>query len=187
MNVVTHFLIGWNAGLRLGRTARATALIAAVSVIPDIDGLGAVVDVIRGGEAEMFLEYHHKFGHCALFGLLMLPLIYLLGKRSLKLALSGFLIFHLHLLCDIVGARGPDGYQWPLYYFWPFSDVGITWSGQWQINAWPNILLTCLLIVDFLRQSAKKGFTPFCFVSRGAESVLVETLQRRLGGPDEQK
>ncbi len=185
MNIITHFFIGWNTGLRYSRQMRDTVLLTAASVIPDIDGLGAVIDLARGGEAEFFSAYHHKFGHCGLFCLLLIPLIYWFSRRSWRLVAWFTAIFHLHLLCDVIGARGPDGYQWPVYYLWPFSDNGIIWSGQWHINAWPNMLLTFLLIMDFLRQSAQVGFTPLCIVSRGADRVLVTTLQKRFGGKNE--
>ncbi len=186
MNIITHFFIGWNIGVRLSHQARDVALITAASVIPDVDGLGALIDVINGGEARFFSEYHHKFGHCALFCLLLLPLVFWLSQRSWRLTSWFVVIFHLHLFCDIIGARGPDGYQWPVYYLWPFSQTEFAWAGQWQINAWPNIVLTCLLIIDFLRQSAFAGFTPLFFVSRGADNVLVKTLQNRFGGRNEQ-
>ncbi|PKL49580.1 MAG: metal-dependent hydrolase [Candidatus Riflebacteria bacterium HGW-Riflebacteria-2] len=185
MNIITHFFIGWNAGLRFSRQMRDTVLLTAASTIPDIDGVGAVVDLIRGGEAEFFSAWHHKFGHCGLFCLLLVPAVYLLSRRNWRLTAWFVAIFHLHLLCDVIGARGPDGYQWPVYYLWPFSDAGLTWSGQWHINAWPNIVLTCLLLADFLRQSARAGFTPLRIVSRGADCVLVATLQNRFGGQNE--
>ena len=63
MNIITHFFIGWNAGIRFSRQMRDTVLLTTASVIPDIDGLGALVDLVRGGEAELFSDYPHKFGH----------------------------------------------------------------------------------------------------------------------------
>lgn len=185
MNIITHALMGWSAGVRLGQHGKDMALLAMASMIPDIDGVGAVIDIVNGGEAEFFTQYHHKFGHSILFCLLLMPVVYWLSRKNLRLTAWFAGIFHLHLVCDIIGARGPDGYQWPLYYLWPFSEAGITWSGQWYINAWPNILLTVLLIFDFLKQSARVGFTPLFLVSRGADYVLVNTLQKRFGGPYE--
>ena len=61
-------------------------------------------------------------------------------KKWLAMGLAA-LSFHLHLLGDIIGAKGPEGYQWPIPYFQPFSNsLQITWEGQWAINAWPNSL-----------------------------------------------
>ena len=45
------------------------------------------------------------------------------------------------------GARGPDGEPWPIPYLVPFSPTPrLVWSGQWALNAWPNVLLTAALI-----------------------------------------
>jgi len=185
MNIITHALLGWSAGTRLSRQGKDVALIAVASMLPDVDGLGAVIDIINGGAAHYFTEFHHKFGHSILFCLLLMPIVYWLSRKNIRLTAWFVGIFHLHLFCDIIGARGPDGYQWPIYYLWPFSDIGFSWFGQWYINAWPNILLTILLIFDFLRRSARLGFTPLFLVSRGADSVLVDTLQKRFGGHSE--
>jgi inner membrane protein len=68
------------------------------------------------------------------------------------------LCFHLHLLCDILGSKGPDGYQWPIPYLKPFSDVWqLSWAGQWQLNAWQNIAITSVAILFILYQAFKRG------------------------------
>ncbi len=180
MNLITHALIGWCAGLRPGRPRAEVTAIAAASVIPDIDAFGALIDLARGGEAEWFTAYHHKFGHCLPFCLLLVVLAWLWRKNArLCLWIAG--VFHLHLLCDLIGARGPDGYQWPVYYLFPFSDHGLVWAHQWEINAWPNILLTVLLILVFLRQTASYGYSPLSLLSESADRHFVETLQKRFG------
>ena len=66
-----------------------------------------------------------------------------------RVAIAGLvcLTFHLHLLCDVAGSKGPDGSQWPIPYLEPFSDaIQWAWSGQWELNAWPNVTLTLLLL-----------------------------------------
>ncbi len=186
MNIITHALIGWCAGNRFSRNINEVAVIAAASVVPDIDGFGAVADMVRGGEAELFLQFHHKFGHCLTFCLAMVAVVYLWRKNA-RIALWCAGIFHLHLLGDIIGARGPDGYQWPVYYFYRFCEAGITWSGQLEINAWPNLVLTMLLVLVFLYQSARSGFSPIRFLSVSADEQFVATLQKRLAIKTEQE
>ncbi len=84
-------------------------------------------------------EYHHVLAHNLGFGLLVTIVSFLLAKQKAKAATLAAISFHLHLLADLVGARGPDGYQWPLPYLLPFSDAWQwTWTGQWELNAWPN-------------------------------------------------
>jgi len=187
MNIITHALIGWCAGTRYSLNRNEAAAVAVSSVIPDLDGLGALVDIYRGGEAELFSEYHHKFGHCLPFGLLLSIAVFFLFRKNARLAMWCFMIFHLHLLCDIAGAMGPDGYNWPIYYLYPFSDYGLTWSGQWPINSWQNIVLTMVLLVDFFYRSAMTGFSPISFISEKADAAFVRTLQYRLKINERQK
>ena len=178
MNIITHALIGWCAGNRISRQPADVALVTAASLVPDIDAAGALVDLIRGGEAELFSAFHHKFGHCLLFCLLLAFLVWR-WRKSARLALWCAALFHLHLLGDVVGARGPDGFQWPIYYFFPFSEYSLVWSYQWEINAWPNLVLTVFLIFLFLWQVAVAGFSPLFFFSRTADEKLVLTLRQR--------
>ena len=49
---------------------------------------------------------------------------HIFANRKLTTALLVFISFHLHLLADLVGARGPDGDQWPIPYLLPFSNRG---------------------------------------------------------------
>lgn len=179
MNIITHALVGWCAGSRISRSKSEVAVVAVSSVIPDVDGLGALLDLYRGGEAELFSEYHHKFGHCLPFGFFLAIAVFFIFRKNFRLALWCLLVFHFHLLCDVAGAMGPDGYNWPIYYFYPFSDYGVTWSGQWPINGWQNILFTVALLIDFLYQACRNGFSPLGFVSERADSAFVKTLQHR--------
>jgi inner membrane protein len=83
-----------------------------------------------------------------------------------------------------VGARGPDGYQWPIPYLSPFSDVWqLTWSGQWALNAWPNLLLTGLLLALTGYLTWQRGYSPLEPISPRADHVLVSTLRDRFGTP----
>ncbi len=90
--------------------------------------------------------------------------------------------FHLHLLCDLVGARGPDGEQWPVPYLLPFSNTWqLTWSGQWALNAWPNFLFTASLIALALWLAVKRGFSPLEMLSSRADAAVVAALRGRFG------
>ena len=91
-----------------------------------------------------------------------------------------FLAFHLHLLFDLFGSRSPDGYQWPIHYLWPFSDFWqFTWSGQWELNAWPNFVITgAALVITFLL-AWKRGYSPLEIVSERADRAFVETLRNQ--------
>ena len=129
MSPVTHLLAGWMVANFAGRP-RDRALIMLAGVAPDLDGLGIVPELLTSHSAHplpWFTEYHHVVGHNVGFALATTLLVYFLTKRSFPAAMLTALSFHLHLLCDLLGARGPDGYSWPIPYLLPFSN-----HWQWE-------------------------------------------------------
>ena len=90
-----------------------------------------------------------------------------------------FAVFHLHLLCDVVGSRGPDGFQWPLPYLKPFSaEVLISWQYQWELNAWPNILIGFTLIAATFLFAKKYRRSPFELVSVRANDAFLRITDK---------
>jgi inner membrane protein len=88
--------------------------------------------------------------------------------------------FHIHLLEDVLGSRGPEGYQWPIPYLAPFSPVlQLTWHGQWGLNAWQNVLITIVLLLITLWLAWRRGFSPLEMVSTRADVALIASLRRR--------
>ena len=95
---------------------------------------------------------------------------------ALLIALS----FHLHLLGDLIGARGPEGEQWPIHYLSPFSESGqLTWQGQWALNAWPNFVITAILLLLTFYWARVRGYSPLEIFSKKADAAFVATLRRR--------
>jgi inner membrane protein len=88
--------------------------------------------------------------------------------------------FHLHLLCDAMGSRGPDDSQWPIPYLAPFSDaVDGMWSWQWRLDGWQNIAITLALLVVSAIVALRRGRSVVGVVSSRADAAVVETLRRR--------
>jgi len=194
MSPVTHFLVGWlvanipSAGGPRAIGRRERAAIALAGVAPDLDGLGAIPEVLTKHSSHpllWFTEYHHVLGHNLMFALVVAGVCYAVARRQRWLtALLAFVSFHLHLLGDLVGARGPDGYQWPVPYLAPFSVHWTwTWHGQWALNAWPNFVLTgvCLLLTFYL--AWHRGFSPLEIVSPRADRAFVTALRARVPLP----
>jgi hypothetical protein len=186
MNPVTHFLTGWalaNCVPSLERRERA--MVALACVIPDVDGLGAVVDLATRNSAhptEWFSRYHHHL-HSLPFAILVAAVCFVLARQQWVTALLALLSFHLHLFEDVLGARGPDGYQWPIPYLAPFSQsIQIMWSGEWALNAWPNFAITIGLLVLTFFLASKRGFSPLEMISQSADRKFVATLRARFGG-----
>jgi len=133
--------------------ARDCRLVALAGILPDADGFGLLVDGFNralGWKKTFFYEhYHHYLLHGAFGGILIAGLLMLFAQRKWRVALLCLAVFHLHLLCDFVGSRGPDPVDlWPIFYFGPFDkDPMWVWKGQWQLNAWPIGLLSVGLLV----------------------------------------
>ena len=187
MSPVTHLLVGWlvaNTG-RLNHRERAAVTIA--GVVPDIDGLPVLLVILSdalhlgwNSPRIWWEEYHHLLAHNLGFGLLVVAVSWGVATQRWKTAALAGLSFHLHLLGDILGARGPDGYQWPIPYLMPFSARWQwTWDGQWALNAWPNILITVIALTVVFILAWKRGYSPLEMVSSSADRAFVQALRRR--------
>ena len=166
MSPITHFLMGWAvASSTPSLTKRDRAIVTLASVVPDLDGLGIIVERLTQNSKHpltWWTDYHHVLGHNIGFAVIVAVLAAIFGKQKSKAALLAFLSFHLHLLGDLIGARGPDGDQWPIPYLLPFSHrLELTLSGQWALNAWPNFVITAVLIAIAFAL-AKGDWRPVC-------------------------
>ncbi len=211
MSPVTHFFAGWLLASvsPMGRpstlTRREKALVVAAAVAPDLDGIGIIPELLTRNTSHpllWFSEYHHSL-HTLAFALLCTLAAYIIAgpmvgftfgpviqgrcppanpptSRMLTASLV-FISFHLHLLCDLIGARGPDGDQWPIPYLKPFSNaVQLNWHGQWALNAWQNFAITGLLLLATFWIALKYGSSPLELVSKSANDSFVLTLRRRI-------
>ena len=107
-----------------------------------------------------------------------------IAKRRLLTAVLSFFVFHLHLFCDLIGSRGPEGYLWPIPYLYPYlRNIEITWWGQWALDAWPNFVTTIILITIVFYLAWEKGRSPLEMISKQADRAFVETFRKRFGKP----
>jgi hypothetical protein len=179
VNPITHLLIGWELGSLLTSSPRERAAIAWASVAADADGLGALVDMGNRllGRPETSWFFHGLFG-----ALLAAGVAAAVCRRRALAAAGAFVAVHVHLLCDLLGSRGPTpGDIWPLRYLAPFSDaLTISWQGQWPLNGWPNVLITLILLALVFVQAARKGVSPVSLFSRRADVAFVTAVRRRI-------
>ncbi len=153
-----HLLLSWLGAATLLRHRRERILVAYSGLAPDLDGLGWLIDQYTQNATHYYAAFHHKAGHGILAALLIAGAVGCLARcQPIKAALCAFAIVHLHILCDMAGSRGADGYQWPIYYFYPFLPAHeYVWAGQWDINAWQNrLILFASLVV-----------AAWCFIAR---------------------
>jgi len=186
MNPITHFLISWNIAEVCNNNQKDTILITAGGIIPDIDGLGAIGDMFSSEaykltHTSLYEQYHHILCHNITFCAICLIFVLLISKRKLITAALFTLTFHLHLLCDILGSGGGDGYRWPIPYLYPFSTKPqLEWTGQWQLASWQNLVITLIFMITSLFLIRKKGSSPIGWISPKADKELVKTIRNRL-------
>ncbi len=187
MSPVTHLFMSWSVS-NIGHFNRKDRLmITASGIIPDVDGFGIIADILTRHTQHPFHwwdRFHHVFGHNLGFGIGVALVAFCLGTQRRLVALLVLLNFHLHLLCDLVGARGPEGYQWPIPYLLPYSNsVQLVWEYQWALNAWPNFVITGLLIILSFYLAWKRGYSFIGLFSQRADAAFVKTLRSRFGVP----
>jgi len=204
MSPVTHFFAGWvlasvfPARRPASLTRREKILVVAAAVAPDLDGAGLLPELLTRNSSHpllWFSQYHHTL-HTLAFALVCTLAAYLIagpwanftfgpviqGRRSPThpwlTALLVFVSFHLHLLCDLLGARGPDGYQWPIPYLRPFSNtLQLTWHGQWALNGWQNFAITGFLLLATFWIGWKYGSSPVELASARGNDSAVEAVR----------
>jgi inner membrane protein len=184
MSPITHFLVSWALAGSSRLKRRERALVALVGVAPDLDGLGIIPELLTRGSAHplpWFSEYHHVLGHNLGLAIIVTIAGSLFARAQWrKTAVLVFISFHLHLLGDVIGARGPDGYQWPIPYLLPFSHkLNIVWHGQWALNAWPNFVITGIGLIAMFVIARNRGYSPLEIVSRRADAAFVAAVRER--------
>ena len=182
MNPETHLLASWVIGAKATDNARDCRLVALAGILPDADGLGLVLDWVNqalGRRTFFYQHYHHYLLHGIFGAVLIAALVTCFAQRKWRVAFLALLVFHLHLLCDLVGSRGPDPVDlWPLFYFGPFTkDPMWIWRGQLPLDAWPNRLLTVGLFVWSLWLAVRLGYSFVGVFSRRMDRVFVGVLQ----------
>lgn len=184
MSPISHLLISWNvANLPRHSSQRDRALVTIAGVLPDLDGVGIVAEWPTQNTDEPLLwwtHYHHVAAHNLTTALAVIGLAALLANSRWQTALLAGITFHLHLLCDVIGSRGADGYPWPIAYLWPFSNSILwTWSGQWALNAWPNLAITAVALTTTLLLARSRGYSPLELVPSQLDQRFVATLRQR--------
>jgi inner membrane protein len=188
MSPITHFLASWSLAENFGESRRERSWICFAGVAPDLDGLGIIGDLTNHAlgrpESLWFATYHHFLFHGFFGALLFMAAAAVGGVRRWQTLLLVFISLHLHLACDLVGARGPTPDEiWPIHYFAPFSNAWtFSWNQQWALNAWPNFVITSLLILWAIYRAVHRGFSPFEIFSPRLNAIVVTALRNRWHG-----
>jgi inner membrane protein len=182
MSPVTHFLTGWALANATDLGRRDRVIVTFAAVVPDVDGLGIVAEILTRHSNHpllWFSQYHHSLP-TLIFAVFVSVCAFFISDRRCASTFLAFGDFHLHLLEDLVGSRGPDGFNWPIPYLFPFSSHWIwAWEGQWRLNAWPNIVLTVVLLVGTIWIAFRRGYSPVDIFSPAADRLVVTALRKR--------
>jgi hypothetical protein len=179
-----HLLASWIIAAKTTDNARDCRLVTLAGILPDADGLGLVADVITGWlggrQTQFYAHYHHYLLHGALGGILIAGLMACFARHRWRVALLALLVFHLHLLCDFVGSRGPAPEDlWPIFYLGPFDkDPMWVWKGQWRLDGWFNRYLTVALFLWALWLPVRLGYSVVGVFNRRADQVFVGVLRK---------
>jgi len=164
---------------------RDRILVTVAGVFPDLDGLGAVPDLsskyVQGRETYVYSTCHHSLLHGLPAAIALTAVGGLVGANRLRVATMSFIAVHLHMLFDLVGSRGPAKHGvWPILHLEPFAGAGtVSVAWKWQLNAWPIIFLTFVLLALVARSAIVKGYTPIEILGPRHDRVLVEDIRKR--------
>jgi hypothetical protein len=184
MSPLTHLLASWLIATKSTDNPRDCRLVTLAGVLPDADGLGLALDLANRAlgrpEIHFYGEYHHFALHGLVGGVAIAGFLTCFAQRRARAALLALLVFHLHLLLDLVGSRGPSPEDlWPIFYFGPISKAPMwLWRGQWRLDAWPNHVFTWVLLTWALLISVQRGDSFVGVFNCWADRVFVSVLRR---------
>lgn len=183
MSPLTHLLTSWVIAAKTTATPRDCRLVMLAGILPDVDGVGLALDIANsalGRKQTLFYgQYHHYLLHGAFGAVVIALLLGCFAKSRWRVAFLSLVAFHLHLLCDFVGSRGPSPEDlWPIFYFGPFDkDPMWVWKGQWRLDGWQNRIVFLALFAWSLRLAVTRGHSVVGVFNRRADAVFVDVLR----------
>ena len=184
MSPETHLLASWIIAAKTTNNPRDCRLVTLAGILPDLDGSGIVWDLGREllglPSTSLYATYHHWLLHGIFGGLAISGALAAFGREKWRVVALAFLVFHLHLLCDLVGSRGPEITDlWPIYYLGPFTRSGmVIWAGQWRLDSWINRYITVALFLYSIWLPLKLGHSVVGVFNRRADAIFVGVLRK---------
>jgi inner membrane protein len=184
VNPLTHLLASWIIAAKTTDNLRDRRLVSLAGVVPDLDGLGIVVDYAKGayksGNFYYYPQYHHMLSHGLPAAVVCSIVMTALANRRWRVLWLSFLTFHLHLLCDLVGSRGPGKEDiWPIFYLEPLRQHPMWFfRHQWPLDGWQNWVITMTLFAWALCLAVKMGDSFVGVINHRFDRVFVGVLQK---------
>src|SRR5258708_12374553 len=102
MATITHFLASWIIAAKTTDNPRDCRLVTLAGILPDLDGLGLIVDIannLQGHHAtQYYARYHHYLLHGAFGAVVIAGLMATFPPHPCRVALMSLVLFHLHFL-----------------------------------------------------------------------------------------
>lgn len=184
MAPLTHLLASWVVAVHTTDNPRDTRLVTSAGIAPDLDGVGIFADFTAAAlghhETDYYHTYHHWLGHGLPAALVVAALLACFARNRWRVFALALTVFHLHLLCDLVGSRGPSPKDlWPIYYFGPFRYRPMwVWTHQWRLDGWQNQVITILLLIWATSLALKKGHSFIAVFNRRFDQLFVGILRK---------
>ena len=186
MSPIAHLVGSWLLALAVTDNPRDRKLVTLAGVLPDVDGLGVVADMagsmISGKENTFYYyqQYHHVLLHGWPGAVVVSLLLMCFARKKFPVLFWCLVAFHLHLLCDLIGSRGPEmGDRWPICYSEPIFRHPIWfWKGQWKLDGWQNQSIFIILLITALWFAVKRGYSFVEVISRRLDAIFVKVLQK---------
>jgi len=156
---LVHGLIAWLLACVVSGRPVDRRLIVIAGLAADVDGVFVLFN------ADLYVTYHHTFGHSFVFGLPIALAAASLATRRWRVGAAALAAFTLHLLADVVGS------SWAVQAFYPLSSWGI--SGDPTISS-----TTIYLILNPIVAAVVLGLTGLVMYRR--EISPFEVLSLRL-------
>lgn len=189
MSPAAHLVGSWLIAAGTTNNPRDRKLVTLAGVIPDADGLGIVIDATKAmlsGEPATF-HYYQQYHHLLLHGwpgaVAIAALLTCFARQRWRVLLLCLLVVHLHLVCDLIGSRGPSQADlWPISYGEPLFRHPIwIWKGQWRLDGWQNQTVFLILFASALVVAIKRGYSLVELLGHRLDSAVVGVLQKWWG------
>ena len=186
MSPVAHFLGSWLIASATTTNPRDRKLVTVAGIIPDADGFGLIADVAvslvtgRENAFSYYQRYHHELLHGWPAAIFVSVLLACFARQRGRVVWLCLLTFHLHLVCDLLGSRGPAPSDlWPISYGEPLLRRPVFfWKGQWRLDGWQNRIICVTLFLTELWLAPRRGYSCVEVFSRKADAVVVQVLQK---------
>ena len=185
MSPVVHLMGSWLVGSVAAKISRDRQLVALAGIIPDLDGFGMIVDVTRSiisdqpNTFQFYARYHHVLCHGWPAAIVLCGLLTFFARERWRTFGFCLVTFHLHLLCDLLGSRGPSPSDlWPICYSEPVFRYPIWfWKNQWKLDGWQNQLVFLAIFIISLKRAISSSSSVVEIFSNRADHVFIKVLR----------